>query len=149
MRLGELATELRAIKTTIDRLLKKSKYRENGDLSDVDLDYTDPDQILLRNEFRAMMEQMEDISATLSILDAPIIYTGTLFRRPDGRYGTEDGFYYTSGKQIEALVDDPTGEEPAQWVLGRVEFDTDYYIVGYRNAKMDGLLVRRRENPFI
>lgn len=144
MRIDELEAELRSMKFSMDRLLKKSNFHEYSDLSGVDLDYTDPEQILLCNEFRTIMERMADITATLAILDAPVKYTGILSRRPDGRYGTEDGYYYTSGSQIEALVDNPASGDPAQWIMSSVEYDDDYYIVGYREIKLEGLTVRRR-----
>lgn len=147
MTLAELEAELGPMRSTINRILKQCQFLDYGDLSGLDLDYKDPEQVFLRNEYSVIMEHLADISAELAILNSPVKYTGTLRLRPDGRYGTEDGFYYTSGSPIEALLDDPNSGDPAQWVLSTIEYAEDYYIVGHRGIKLNGLTVRRRANP--
>lgn len=144
MTLEELRIELRELNGKAKVLLSKSKFLEYDDLSGLDMNYNDPEELFVRDELRTVMEHLTETYYTLAYLDRPVEYVGKLSRRPDGRFGTEDGFYYTSGSLIEVLIDDPENGDPARWVSTSVEHAGDYFLVGYRNVPMDGLAVRRR-----
>jgi len=149
MTLFELHDELKSIQPSIRSILRKSKYDECDGLYELDMDLSDPEQGLLRDELGAIMRKLSDISWELDYLSKPISYQGTIRRLSSGRYGTEDGFYYTSGRIIEALIEDPYEPERMTWIVSSVEHDgKDYYIVNYPKIKMAGLQVRRRESRY-
>lgn len=50
------------------------------------------------------------------------MHEGILIGRSDGRYGLEDGFYFTSGDYMEYY-----DEDCKMWFKGRVEYSNGYY----------------------
>lgn len=74
-----------------------------------------------------------------------MVYEGQLLKNSRGRYESGDGHEYTSGSGIEVEIYD-SFDERYNWEWASVEHDgTDYYIVGHKDVKMDGLKVRRRK----
>lgn len=128
----------------ISSLLKFSTFEEYGDLSDLHYDRADSEQIFIAEELRLVMEKLMEVHDRISNLSLPIKEVSELHKNSAGRYETEKGHCYTSGCQIEALINDDRHEFP-YWIRTRVEHDgTDYYLVARRNIKLNGLKVRVR-----
>jgi hypothetical protein len=90
------------------------------------------------------MNKLSDAKRRLDYLSKPVRFTGTLSRNSGGKYELKNGHYYSSGNNIEALINDDDREYP-YWIRSRVEHDgEDYYIVGFKDASLEGLTVRIR-----
>jgi len=142
--INTLFTEIRGLGKGINSILKDASYDDYGDLSSLDIDYEDSEQLFLLDELQAVMEKLDEVRGRLAYLALPIREVGTLHKNESGRYETESGHYYTCGSSIEALVQDSYREVP-RWVWTRVEGNgRGYYLVGYDKVDMDGLTVRVR-----
>lgn len=142
--LGELLERSQKLNTDIKRLLKESTYLEYDDLSKLDIDYKDAEQLLFHEQLWKVMQELEDVSDRLDYLALPIKEVSRLHKNPDGRYETESGQYFTSGCRVEALVSDGFRTVP-YWVKTSIEHDgNDYFLVGYREVELEGLKVRLR-----
>lgn len=150
--IDEVKKEMRKLQDQIKKIMQMTRYQSYDDLSAVEYDHTDPDDLQYIDEYRLALDNLSRIDYRLSYLDRQVSYTDTLILRPDGRYGTRnDRFYYTSGSVIEFLYtkevlneDGYFGEMPV-WTISSVEHNgTDYYIVGYPDVDLDGLKVRVR-----
>lgn len=143
--LNTLFAETQQLDCKIKSILRLSTYEEYDDLSGLDVNYEDAQQLFLLDELRGIMEKLSDVHDRITYLSRPVKETGRLHRNGGGRYETAHGHYYTSGSRIEALVTDGSQEAP-YWVRTSVEHDgRDYYLVGHKNIHMDGLTVRVRE----
>lgn len=130
----------------IDRLLRNSSYHQFDDLSGLEIDYEDSEQLFLLDELRGIMEKLADAEDAIRYLSQPVLETGRLWKNASGRYETESGHYYCCGSSIEALISDDHYDVP-YWVLTSVEHDgVDYYLVGHRETSMAGLVVRVRKS---
>lgn len=150
--LVELKKEMRKLQDQIKKIMQMTKYQSYDDLSAVEYDHTDPDDLQYIDEYRLALDNLSRINHRLSYMDRPVAYTDTLILRPDGRYGTgSDRFYFTSGTVIEfAYIEEVQNadgyEEIPVWTISSVEHNgKDYYIVGYPDVSMDGLKVRVRK----
>lgn len=150
--LVELKREMRKLQDQIEKIMQMTKYQSYDDLSAVEYDHTDPDDLQYIDEYRLALDNLSRIDYRLSYMDRSVAYTDTLILRPDGRYGTRnDRFYFTSGTVIEFAyiteVQNADGyEEIPVWTISSVEHNgKDYYIVGYPDVSMDGLKVRVRK----
>lgn len=142
--LKELLERSQKLNTEIKRLLKESTYLEYDDLSELDIDYKDAEQLLLQEQLWKVMQELEDVSDRLDYLALPIKEVSRLHKNSDGRYETKGGHYYTSGCRVEALVSDSFRTVP-YWVRTSIEHDgNDYFLVGYREVDLEGLKVRLR-----
>ncbi len=142
--INTLFTEIRGLGKGINSILKDASYDDYGDLSSLDIDNEDSEQLFLLDELQAVMEKLDEVRGRLAYLALPIREVGTLHKNESGRYETESGHYYTCGSPIEALVQDSFSEVP-RWVWTRVEGNgRGYYLVGYDKVDMDGLTVRVR-----
>ncbi|GFI45170.1 hypothetical protein IMSAGC019_00480 [Lachnospiraceae bacterium] len=91
------------------------------------------------------MGKLSDVERRIAYLSRPVKETSRLHKNGSGRYETKSGHYYTSGSGIEVLIKDDYREVP-YWVWTSVEHDgRDYYLVGHKDIRMDGLTVRVRE----
>ncbi len=143
--LNMVLTEAQKLNGSIRSLLKLSTYDDYDDLSGLHIDYEDGQQLFLQSELREIMEKLSDVTGRIAYLSRPVKETSRLHKNRSGRYETENGHYYTSGSGIEALVKDDYREVP-YWVWTRVEHNgKDYYLVGYKDVRLDGLTVRVRE----
>ena len=125
------------------------RFIEAEDLSFLDIDKTDSEQLFLTDELRSILDSLEKAYRSISYLSRPIKSSSVLYKNNRGRYEARDGSReYTSGSGIEALVYDDYNE-CNKWVSTRVEHDgQDYYLVGYKNVGMDGLKTRVRASGF-
>lgn len=143
--INKVFEEAQKLKWNIESLLRFSKFELYGDLSGVDIDHEDGEQLFLTEELREIMEKLSEVDRRLRYLSRPVQEVSRLHKDRSGRYETSNGHYYTSGQGIEALL--PEGyPEVKCWVWTRVEHNgEDYYLVGHNDVSMDGLTVRVRE----
>lgn len=141
--LERLLNNMRSLSYEIGSLLKQSTYDEYDDLSGLNINYDDADQLFLVDELKEIMEKLDDVKMDIDYLNRPIKNIGILQKNNGGRY--EAGIReYISGSGIEALIYDDYSERDC-WVKTRVEHHgKEYYLVGYRNISMQGLKVRWR-----
>ena len=135
--LNTVLKETQKVNGSIRSLLRLSTYDEYDDLNG--------QQLFLQTELREIMEKLSDVAGRIAYLSRPVKETSCLHKNRSGRYETKGGHYYTSGSGIEALIKDDYQEVP-YWVWTSVEHDgKDYYLVGHKNIRLDGLTVRVRE----
>ncbi|MFA9423389.1 MAG: DUF5348 domain-containing protein [Sedimentibacter sp.] len=143
--INDITNAMNEVRTSIDRVMNVSKYMEYDDLSDINIDYTDADQLLLVDEYRSILEKLESVNIRMKYLELPIKEVSTLHLNASGRYETENGYSYTSGNIIEYLVSDDYHDYP-YWSISRVEHNgNDYYIVYDKELSMSRLKVRVRK----
>lgn len=147
----EVLKELQKVKASIDNLFyltnrNKGTYTEFDEL----VEYEDSaDGRMYRDEYRRLLERLDDVKRDIEYLERPITETGTLRMNSRNYYeaisdnGRELKEYHC-GSGIEALIYDEY-DECEVWVASRVEHtDGRYYIVGHMKVDMDGLKVRMR-----
>ena len=126
-------SEAGKLNRSITQFLKFSTYTDYDDLSGLDMDLTDGEQIFLRDELRVITDRLADVQDFISYLSRPIV-----------EYRTAKGHFYDCRSRIEVLVSDDYHEGP-YWTRTTVEHNgEDYYLVGYKGIPMDGLRVRVR-----
>lgn len=145
--LQKLFEEVQILNNDITRILKKSNYEEAEDLSSLIIDEKNPEQLLLKDQLRNILNLLQEVKYDVDYLSRPIKFYSKLRKEKDGKYETENGkVYYSSGAPIEALIySDYNGCK--KWVATRVEFAhdiKDYYLYGYKDVEMNGLDVRVR-----
>jgi len=142
--LGTVWDKTRTLSRELAKLLKLSGYYEYGDLSDLEMDLSDKEQVFLRDKLRKVMEQATEIVSVVSWLERPVLETSRLHKNENGKYETEHGHQYSSGSLMEALISDAYHDTP-YWVQTSVEHDgRDYYLAGHSDVALDGLTVRVR-----
>lgn len=144
MNINQVLKESQKLDYDIRNLFRISTFNEYNDLSGLDIDYEDAQQLFLLDEVRMIMEKLDDVRARLSYLNLPIKEISKLHKNEIGKYETESGHYYCCGSNIEALVMDDCHGVP-YWVCTRVEHDGEgYYLVGNKAISLNGLTVRVR-----
>lgn len=129
----------------IENLFKLSTFDECGDLSYLEYDPTDSEQIFHLEEMVKIMENLFSVRKKISHITYPVKEVSKLHKDTAGRYETDGGYYYTSGTGIEVLVSDEYHKVP-YWKRTCVEHDgKDYYIVGYKDTPLDSVTVRVRQ----
>ena len=130
------------LRQDIDRLLRASSYYQFDDLSGLEIDYEDSEQLFLLDELRGVMERLADVEDTLRYIAQPVLETARLRKNASGRYETPGGRYFCCGNLIEALVSD-SRHDTAYWTLTSVEYNgEDYCLAGHRDVPMSGLTIR-------
>ena len=150
----DIMNEVGNLNTEIKRVLQQAQFENYEDLSAVEYDKADPNELMLVDELRSMLTKLEEVSHTINYLNAPVTKTGTLRRNETGRFEV-DGLELQSGMGIEYLASDDWHSRydendnyvPAPyWCASRIEHNgDDYYIVGTQNIKLEGLSVRIRK----
>ena len=129
---------------SITQFLKFSTYTDYDDLSGLDIDFADGEQLLLLDELRRITDQLADVQEYISYLTRPVTEVSRLRKGTAGKYRTAKGHFYDCRSSIEALVTDEYHEVP-YWTRTVVEHNgEDYCLVGYKGLSMDGLTVRVR-----
>ena len=151
----DIMTELSDLNVTIQKILYHSNFEMYDDLSDVDYDNTNADELFLLDELRDILDKLADVSHTIKYLERPIKVEGALHKNANGRYEV-NGIELSSGYGLEYLSlddrhmrynDNDDYVSTTYWGYGRIEHDgTDYYIVGAdKDTKLEGLRVRIRK----
>ena len=142
--LVQIMDQAMALKSEISKLLLASTYKEYSDLSGLDINYGDSEQLLQLEVLRDITEKLADIEATLDYMSLPVLEGGQLVKNAVGKYTTNSGHVLHAGSMVEALIADGVYDVP-YWSIDRVEHDgTDYCLVKNLNTPMDGLAVRIR-----
>lgn len=142
--LSQVMDQAMALKSEISKLLLASTYKECSDLSGLDINYGDSEQLLQLEVLRDITEKLADIEATLDYMSLPVLEGGQLVKNAVGKYETSSGYVLHAGSMVEALIADGVYNVP-YWSIDRVEHDgTDYRLVKNLNTPMDGLAVRIR-----
>ena len=142
--LKEVFSETNDLYCRIDRILKLSTYDEYDDLSGLEINDKDSEQLFLLKELQSIMESLNEVRGRLAYLALPVKEVSRLHKNSDGRYETKSGHCFNSGCRVEALISDGFQEVP-YWVRTSIEHDgKDYYLVGYRQTELEGLKVRLR-----
>ena len=142
--LAQIMDQAMALKSEISKLLLASTYKEYSDLSGLDINYGDSEQLLQLEVLRDITEKLADIEATLDYMSLPVLEGGQLVKNAVGKYTTNSGHVLHAGSMVEALIADGVYDVP-YWSIDRVEHDgTDYCLVKNLNTPMDGLAVRIR-----
>ncbi len=129
---------------SIEQFLKLSTYSKYSDLSGLEIDLHDGEQIFLRDELRIIVDHLDDVRDRIAYLSRPIVEVSRLRKGTAGKYRTAKGHFYDCRSRIEALVSDEYHEVP-YWTRTVVEHDgEDYYMVGYKGVPLNGLRVRVR-----
>ena len=145
--LNQVLAKTTEMKWKIDNLIRLSTYDDYDDLSGLDIDYDDPEELFVVDELKEIMNQLANVRDKMKYLSRPIKETSRLHRNGSGRYETRQGHCYTCGSGIEALVSADNRHDSPYWVRTRVEHDgSDYYLAGHKGIDMNGLTVRVREN---
>ncbi len=150
MNINELMKSLSELNYELKSLIRKTKIDRSDDLSGVEADWNNPEQLLLVEELRSAMLKISEVSETISYLEKPIKGEYILHQNSNGRYECS-AHEYTCGNCIEYYAYDET-EDRYRWGISRVEHNgDDYYIVNSKwlrrdrnNIPLEGLRVRRR-----
>ena len=151
----DIMTELSDLNVTIQKILYHSNFEMYDDLSGLDYDNTNADELFLLDELRGILDKLADVSHTIKYLERPIKVEGALHKNANGRYEV-NGIELSSGYGLEYLSlddrhmrynDNDDYVSTTYWGYGRIEHDgTDYYIVGAdKDTKLEGLRVRIRK----
>lgn len=147
--INEIMSELTELNIRLKQIMKDTHYDEYEDLSELELDKTDAEQLFLHDELRQLMSKIADISHTLSYLRSPVKHEGILSKKSNGRYEF-DGIELTSGCGIEFLATDEWHCDEnwvpvPYWCYGTLEHNgSDYYIQGANLETLEGVRVRIR-----
>ena len=142
--INDIIIQASELQPGISRLLRNSTYPRYDDLSGLEINYEDGEQLFLLDELRGIMEKLADIEATLDYMSLPVVEGGQLVKNAVGKYETSSGHVLHAGSMVEALIADGIYNVP-YWSIDRVEHDgTDYCLVKNLNTPMDGLAVRIR-----
>lgn len=136
----DLQSKLNVVNQELKDIIKQSRFNEYNDLSGLKYDSESAEELLLVDEFRSVMNKLDEASSTIEYLNKPIRKKGVLSKGCNGRY-FYDGRELTCGCCIEALV---LVDDVWKWMTTRMEHDgRDYYLVGYK-GNINGLCVRER-----
>lgn len=133
-----------ALTPEIESLFCVSTYSAYGDLCSLPFNEKDSNELFLIDELQRIMFRLAEAKDRIDYLKRPVKEISCLHKTANGRYETTNGYVYTSGDAIEALIGDSFHETP-YWVRTSVEHDgRKYYLVDYEDIRMEGLVVRRR-----
>ena len=104
--LQAVLSEAVKLNRSIAQFLKFSTYTDYDDLSGLDIDFHDGEQILVWDELRRITERLADVQEYISYLTRPIAEESRLSKGTAGKYRTAKGHYYDCTSVSEALVSD-------------------------------------------
>lgn len=143
--INDILTQASELRVAISRLLRNSTYSQHGDLSALDINRQDSEQLFLLDELQRVMEKLDDVEDAIRYIELPVDEISHLHKNSSGRYETAQGRVFCCGHAIEALVSDDRHDAP-YWTRTSVEHDgSDYYLVGHRGIPLDGLVMRTRK----
>ena len=110
--LQQVFTEAIRLSRSISQFLKFSSYTDYDDLSGLDIDFADGEQLFLWDELRRITDRLADVEDCISYLTNPITEVSRLRKGTAGKYRTAKGHFYDCRSRIEALVTDEYHEVP-------------------------------------
>lgn len=141
--LEKLLNDLVILNRDISKVINYTKYENYDDLSFLNIDDSDPEQLFLKDELRNIMEHLKEAKNNIEYLCMPVRKTGYLHKNQRDRYEM-DFKEFTCGSSIEALINDDYHDH-VFWAASRIEHNgSDYYLVGYPDIHLEGLKVRIR-----
>ncbi len=151
MTLQTIFKRLADIDCQFQTLIREIGMDDDYELGDVITpNRADPDEMFLFNELSDLMSPLYRLHRELLYLLMPCSDSQVLRKYPNGRYGYdirpfEEGRTFSCGSPIEALIYDDDGYP--YWVSSRIEHNgTDYYLYGYSNIPLSGLIIRERRH---
>ncbi len=151
--LKTLEAEVKKLEKQIQTILYLSGYPDDSRLESLEDYYQEKsaDEWQQLETYQNILPNLDSMKKELEYYHKPIKEVSRINMK-DGRYCTDKGHYYSSGSRIEFLRtkkiysnDSDTWQNVEVWTCSRVENkDGKYYIVGYSNIEMAGLLVRVR-----
>lgn len=152
--IDELTEELKKLNSSLKSIVKASTYSEYDDLSGLEYDRTDPEQLFLVEEYRGILDKLESVSRSISYLQQPIAYSGKLTKQENGRYSCGE-YELTSGSGLEVLEpcellnSEGVFVDGYRWTSTRLEHNgNDYYLVGVQADSLEGMQARIRERSY-
>ena len=151
--ISELTEELQKLNRSLKSVIKASQFNEYDDLSGLEYDGADPEQLLLVEKYRSILDSLETASSSISYLQQPIAYKGKLTKQANGRFSV-GGYELTCGTGLEVLepceiFKDGHFTDGYRWTSTRLEHDgKDYYLVGVTADRLEGMQARIRERRF-
>ena len=150
----DIYEEARVLNGSIKKLLHDACYEEFDDMSGVDFNHMDSEQLFLVDALREILNHLSEAAYEIDYLGAPIREKGCLHKNANGRYEL-NGSELTCGCGIEYLMEDEYHEvydittsdfiSVPYWKSGRIEHNgKDYYIVGADLETLENVKVRRR-----
>lgn len=76
---------------SIRSILKLSTYENYADLSGLQIDHKDRQQLFLQTELREIMEKLSDVVHRIAYFSCPVKETSRLHKNRNGRYDGEFG----------------------------------------------------------
>lgn len=150
----EIMKEVSDLNYTIKKIMRHADFDNYEDLSGLEYNKTDAQELFLKDELCQLLSKLSDVSWTLDYLNRPVKVEGVLHKNSNGRYEV-NGMELTSGHGLEYLATDDRHcryDEHDEyvvtpyWCASRIEHDgTDYYIVGADNLdSLENVRVRLR-----
>ncbi|SGO61961.1 Uncharacterised protein [Mycobacterium tuberculosis] len=137
--------QVRATLKRLEHKLEEAVQETRRMEEETSQDALSPEQRLEYEQLLGIGTRLEEALTRWKYLQKPVVAEGFLRKNERGRYEIDDRFEFTSGQSIEVLVSDPNFDETT-WVKTRVEHNgQDYYLVGYEEIPMDGLMARERD----
>lgn len=144
MNVLELKKSLDDLNIEVKKILQATGYDLYAELANVTFDSSDPDQVMLFEEFHGLVNRLDAVSGELDYLNRPFCLEGTLSMNDNGRYEL-NGYELTSGQGLEVLIFDPYHEKET-WYAGSIEHNgTSYYLVGRPWVVLSGAKARIRK----
>ncbi len=78
---------------SIEQFLRLSTYTKYGDLSGLEIDLHDGEQIFLRDELRIIVDHFDDVRDCIAYLSRPIVEVSRLRKGTAGKYRTAKGHW--------------------------------------------------------
>jgi hypothetical protein len=152
--LDDILSEVKNIYHDIKMILSHADYENYDDLSGLEIDSSDPEQLFILDELQEILSGLDNVSHNINYLLRPIKVEGILHKKTNGRYEISD-YELSSGHGIEYLANDARHMRydnndnyvyTTYWKSSRIEHDgKDYYIVGANDLDtLEGVRARIR-----
>ena len=138
--------EASKLESQINHMNELCGYLDCDDLSMMEINYQDPDEIMLQRELSKIMGRLNEIKNNLRWLRNPIKLQGKLCLNRNERYEVK-GYEFQCGDCLEVKIYDECFDR-WEWVPTRMEHNgKHYYLVDVfevANVSLEGLVVRIR-----
>ena len=101
--INDIIIQASELQPGISRLLRNSTYPRYDDLSGLEINYEDGEQLFLLDELRGIMEKLADVEDCIRYIGQPVLKTERLRKNASGRYETGSGPDFPPADQPHAL----------------------------------------------